>query len=72
MEFVTPVRAGHFGREGGHHVFDFTNHSLEGLTRDLDAATVDTVMQVNFLGPTRLTLALLPQMLPRSSRSRAT
>jgi short-subunit dehydrogenase len=33
--------------------------------RDLDAATVDTVMQVNFLGPTRLTLALLPQMLER-------
>jgi short-subunit dehydrogenase len=33
--------------------------------RVLDAATVDTVMQVNFLGPTRLTLALLPQMLER-------
>jgi short-subunit dehydrogenase len=33
--------------------------------RALDAATVDTVMQVNFLGPTRLTLALLPQMLER-------
>jgi len=33
--------------------------------RDLDAPTVDTVMQVNFLGPTRLTLALLPQMLDR-------
>jgi NAD(P)-dependent dehydrogenase (short-subunit alcohol dehydrogenase family) len=31
--------------------------------RELDAATVDTVMQVNFLGPIRLTLALLPQML---------
>jgi short-subunit dehydrogenase len=36
-------------------------------TRDLDAATVDTVMQVNFLGPIRLTLALLPQMLERGS-----
>ena len=34
-------------------------------TRELDAATVDTVMQVNFLGPIRLTLALLPQMLER-------
>jgi short-subunit dehydrogenase len=34
-------------------------------TRDLDAATVDTVMEVNFLGPIRLTLALLPQMLER-------
>ena len=34
-------------------------------TRELDAATVDTVMQVNFLGPTRLTLALLPQMIER-------
>jgi short-subunit dehydrogenase len=34
-------------------------------TRDLDAGTVDTVMQVNFLGPVRLTLALLPQMLER-------
>src|SRR5216117_2412054 len=33
--------------------------------RALDAATVDTVMQVNFLGPTRLTLALLPQMIER-------
>ena len=33
--------------------------------RELDAATVDTVMQVNFLGPTRLTLALLPQMIER-------
>ena len=32
---------------------------------ELDAATVDTVMQVNFLGPTRLTLALLPQMIDR-------
>ena len=31
----------------------------------LDAATVDRVMQVNFLGPARLTLALLPQMLER-------
>jgi short-subunit dehydrogenase len=36
-------------------------------TRDLDAATVDTVMQVNFLGPVRLTLALLPQMLERKA-----
>jgi short-subunit dehydrogenase len=36
-------------------------------TRDLDAATVDTVMQVNFLGPTRLTLALLPQMHERGA-----
>ena len=35
--------------------------------RVLDAATVDTVMQVNFLGPTRLTLALLPQMLERGA-----
>jgi short-subunit dehydrogenase len=34
-------------------------------TRELDAATVDTVMQVNFLAPTRLTLALLPQMIER-------
>jgi short-subunit dehydrogenase len=34
-------------------------------SRELDAATVDTVMQVNFLGPIRLTLALLPQMLER-------
>ncbi len=34
-------------------------------TRELDAATIDTVMQVNFLGPIRLTLALLPQMLER-------
>ena len=33
--------------------------------RELDAITVDTVMQVNFLGPTRLTLALLPQMIER-------
>jgi short-subunit dehydrogenase len=33
--------------------------------RELDAATVDIVMQVNFLGPTRLTLALLPQMIER-------
>ncbi len=33
--------------------------------RELDAATVDTVMHVNFLGPTRLTLALLPQMIER-------
>jgi short-subunit dehydrogenase len=31
----------------------------------LDAATVDAVMQVNFLAPTRLTLALLPQMIER-------
>jgi short-subunit dehydrogenase len=35
--------------------------------RALDAATVDTVMQVNFLGPTRLTLALLPQMIERGA-----
>jgi len=35
--------------------------------RALDAATVDTVMQVNFLGPTRLTLALLPQMIERGT-----
>ena len=35
--------------------------------RALDAATVDTVMQVNFLGPIRLTLALLPQMLERGA-----
>jgi short-subunit dehydrogenase len=34
-------------------------------TRELDAGTVDTVMQVNFLGPIRLTLALLPQMIER-------
>jgi short-subunit dehydrogenase len=33
--------------------------------RALDPATVDNVMQVNFLGPTRLTLALLPQMIER-------
>ena len=33
--------------------------------RELDATTVDAVMQVNFLGPTRLTLALLPQMIER-------
>jgi short-subunit dehydrogenase len=33
--------------------------------RELDAATVDTVMQVNFLGPTRLTLAVLPSMIER-------
>jgi short-subunit dehydrogenase len=32
-------------------------------TRELDAGTVDTVMQVNFLGPIRLTLALLPGMI---------
>jgi short-subunit dehydrogenase len=31
----------------------------------LDAATVEQVMQVNFLGPARLTLALLPQMIDR-------
>ena len=35
--------------------------------RVLDAATVDAVMQVNFLGPTRLTLALLPQMIERGA-----
>jgi short-subunit dehydrogenase len=34
-------------------------------TLALDAATVDSVMQVNFLAPTRLTLALLPQMVER-------
>jgi len=33
--------------------------------KELDAATVDNVMQVNFLGPIRLTLALLPQMIER-------
>lgn len=32
----------------------------------LDAATVEAVMQINFLSPARLTLALLPQMLERS------
>lgn len=31
----------------------------------IDAATVEHVMRVNFLGPARLTLALLPQMLER-------
>ena len=35
--------------------------------RELDAATVDSVMQVNFLAPTRLTLALLPQMIERGA-----
>ncbi len=33
--------------------------------RALDAPTVDAVMQVNFLAPTRLTLALLPPMIER-------
>ncbi len=31
----------------------------------LDAATVETVLQVNFLAPARLTLALVPQMVER-------
>jgi short-subunit dehydrogenase len=33
----------------------------------LDIATVESVMAINFLSPTRLTLALLPQMLERGS-----
>jgi short-subunit dehydrogenase len=33
----------------------------------LDATTVETVMQLNFLSPVRLTLALLPQMLERGA-----
>jgi short-subunit dehydrogenase len=33
----------------------------------LDAGTVDTVLQLNFLAPARLTLALLPQMLARGT-----
>ena len=32
-----------------------------------DAATVDRVTQINYLAPTRLTLALLPQMLERGA-----
>jgi short-subunit dehydrogenase len=33
----------------------------------LDMATVEAVMQLNFISPTRLTLALLPQMLERGA-----
>ncbi len=33
----------------------------------LDAATVESVMAINYLSPVRLTLALLPQMLARGS-----
>ena len=33
----------------------------------LDAATVESVMAINYLSPVRLTLALLPQMLERDS-----
>jgi short-subunit dehydrogenase len=33
----------------------------------LDAATVDRVMNINFLAPARLTLALLPQMVERGA-----
>lgn len=35
--------------------------------KELDAATVDAVMRINYSSPVRLTLALLPQMLARGS-----
>jgi short-subunit dehydrogenase len=40
---------------------------LRRHTTDLDFATVDWVMRVNFLSPARMTMALLPRMLARGS-----
>ena len=40
------------------------------MVTELDPATVEAVMAINYFSPVRLTLALLPELIERSGRDR--